>query len=63
MTYAVLEQAIKANPRKKGIKLYRIIRMDDRRWIWARTSQEALAKAAHDIGIAVTRYNEPVKGD
>ena len=57
MIYNVLQQAVEANPRKKGVKLYRIIARDlVHYWAWARTSQEALSKVARDMGITATPH-------
>ena len=65
MIYGTLQLAVEADPRKKGVMLYRMKQewINQQSWTWARTSQEALAKVARDIGFIATRHISGVNID
>ncbi len=55
------QTALKVDPRKKGVSLYRVTEGGDEHWVWARTKEQALAAVAVHFGAVVTPHRVGVQ--
>ena len=66
MSYKTLEEALEANPKKKGMELFSVFPPSTSdlsfitwpyRWIWARSKADAVSKEASRVGYYATKYH------
>jgi hypothetical protein len=64
MIYEMLQEALDADPKRKGVALFAVSRSLSRaQYIWARSKREALGMWAESEGVTATKYRAGVEVD